>query len=113
MALGPRTSHSTDDRRFVYNQRFESGIPTLRAEVAELADAQASGACGRKVVEVQILSSAYHLDRRGPLHPAWLTPLRSLFVARSAPSHSVSKSEGCPAEAEVAAKADVIARIHH
>ena len=29
-----------------------------RAEVAELADAQASGACGRKVVEVQILSSA-------------------------------------------------------
>jgi len=53
------------------------------------------------------------LDRRGPLHPAWLTPLRSLFVARSAPSHSVSKSEGCPAEAEVAAKADVIARIHH
>ena len=30
----------------------------LRAEVAELADAQASGACGRKVVEVQILSSA-------------------------------------------------------
>jgi hypothetical protein len=31
-----------------------------RAEVAELADAQASGACGRKVVEVQILSSADH-----------------------------------------------------
>jgi hypothetical protein len=30
----------------------------FRAEVAELADAQASGACGRKVVEVQILSSA-------------------------------------------------------
>jgi hypothetical protein len=28
--------------------------------VAELADAQASGACGRKVVEVQILSSADH-----------------------------------------------------
>src|SRR3990172_5065887 len=32
--------------------------PPLRAEVAELADAQASGACGRKVVEGQILSSA-------------------------------------------------------
>ena len=31
---------------------------TLRAEVAELADAQASGACSRKRVEVQILSSA-------------------------------------------------------
>jgi hypothetical protein len=28
------------------------------AEVAELADAQASGACGRKVVEVRVLSSA-------------------------------------------------------
>src|SRR5262252_820518 len=35
-----------------------SRCPPLRAEVAELADAQASGACGRKVVEVQILSSA-------------------------------------------------------
>jgi hypothetical protein len=36
------------------------------AEVAELADAQASGACGRKVVEVQILSSApaFALDPR-------------------------------------------------
>ncbi len=33
-------------------------LDPLRAEVAELADAQASGACGRKVVEVQILSSA-------------------------------------------------------
>ena len=30
----------------------------LRAEVAELADAQASGACGSKIVKVQILSSA-------------------------------------------------------
>jgi PEP-CTERM motif len=37
-----------------------SDSPTLAlcAEVAELADAQASGACGRKVVKVQILSSA-------------------------------------------------------
>jgi hypothetical protein len=33
-------------------------VTPLRAEVAELADAQASGACGRKVVKVQILSSA-------------------------------------------------------
>src|SRR5438552_2164084 len=57
----------------------------LRAEVAELADAQASGACGRKVVEVQILSSAPILNRRGPLHPAWLTPFRSHFAARSTP----------------------------
>src|SRR5262249_47559297 len=35
-----------------------SAAPHLDAEVAELADAQASGACGRKVVEVQVLSSA-------------------------------------------------------
>jgi hypothetical protein len=25
------------------------------------------------------------LDRRGPLHPGWLTPLREPFAARSAP----------------------------
>ena len=49
---------STESCAFVYNERFELDGPTLRAEVAELADAQASGACGRKVVEVQILSSA-------------------------------------------------------
>jgi hypothetical protein len=42
----------------VYNEKFQSDVLTLRAEVAELADAQASGACGRKVVKVQILSSA-------------------------------------------------------
>jgi hypothetical protein len=60
-------------------------IGPLRAEVAELADAQASGACGRKVVEVQILSSAPLFEWRGPLHPAKLTPLRSPFAARSAP----------------------------
>ena len=28
---------------------------------------------------------ATKLDRRGPLHPAWLTSLRSLFAARSVP----------------------------
>src|SRR4030095_16783698 len=38
--------------------KFRRSSSSLRAEVAELADAQASGACGRKVVEVQILSSA-------------------------------------------------------
>jgi len=30
------------------------------------------------------LPGALLLDRRGPLHPAWLTPLRSHFAARSA-----------------------------
>ena len=45
---------------------------SLRAEVAELADALASGASGRKVVEVQILSSAP--DRKAPF-------LRGFFIA--------------------------------
>ena len=36
----------------------------LRAEVAELADAQASGACGRKAVEVRALSSAPIIQAR-------------------------------------------------
>ena len=49
---------STGDAWFVYNRRFRIDVHPLRAEVAELADAQASGACYRKVVEVQILSSA-------------------------------------------------------
>ena len=49
--------------RLVYNERFRLDVSTLRAEVAELADAQASGACGRKVVKVQILSSAYQIER--------------------------------------------------
>ena len=45
-------------RRVGYTWKFRRSSSSLRAEVAELADAQASGACGRKVVEVQILSSA-------------------------------------------------------
>jgi hypothetical protein len=45
-------------RHLLYTWKFQIGPAHLRAEVAELADAQASGACGRKVVEVQILSSA-------------------------------------------------------
>ena len=42
----------------LYFQVPASRCSSLRAEVAELADAQASGACSRKRVEVQILSSA-------------------------------------------------------
>ena len=42
----------------LYNFVFKPVKAPLRAEVAELADALASGASGRKVVEVQILSSA-------------------------------------------------------
>ena len=53
----------------------------FRAEVAELADAQASGACGRKVVEVQILSSAYLINSTRcrdvcPSIPRRVTPVR-------------------------------------
>jgi hypothetical protein len=43
---------------------------SLRAEVAELADALASGASGRKVVEVQILSSA-PCSRKPRVHGAF------------------------------------------
>ena len=35
------------------------------ADVAELADAQASGACGLRLVEVRLLSSALKLPYRG------------------------------------------------
>ena len=35
----------------------------IGAEVAELADAQDLGSCGRKAVEVQLLSSAIPLNR--------------------------------------------------
>ena len=41
---------------WLYNQAFTG------AEVAELADAQDLGSCGRKVVEVQVLSSALIFD---------------------------------------------------
>jgi hypothetical protein len=49
---------STRGAAIRYNSRFRPVVFSLRAEVAELADAQASGACCRKAVEVQILSSA-------------------------------------------------------
>src|SRR3989339_2047103 len=47
-------------RRLLYSKFARRGAPIFCAEVAELADAQASGACSRKGVEVQILSSAPH-----------------------------------------------------
>src|SRR5262249_22111096 len=51
------------------------------AEVAELADAHDSGSCGRKPVEVQVLSSASTKSRgwRHPTFPAW-SRLELLFV---------------------------------
>ena len=47
-----------DRRRLRYTRWFSQSLSLLSAEVAELADAQASGACCRKAVKVQILSSA-------------------------------------------------------
>ncbi len=72
----------------------------LRAEVAELADAQASGACGRKVVEVQILSSAPILNGGDPCTPpsslrsarsSLLAPLRSRSVILVKPIHRCTR----------------------
>jgi hypothetical protein len=40
------------------------------AVVAELADAQASGACGRKAVEVQVLSTALTWQDKTLYRPA-------------------------------------------
>ena len=63
-----------------------SGWQALRAEVAELADAQASGACGRKVVEVQILSSAPFINGGDPCTPP--SSLRSARSSQLAPLRS-------------------------
>jgi hypothetical protein len=49
-------------------------ILATAADVAELADAQASGACPRKGVEVRLLSSAF----------AFLLAVSSLFTSESA-----------------------------
>jgi len=59
---------------------------SIRAEVAELADAQASGACGRKVVEVQILSSAPLRDISEPSSSPVGTPTCWAPIRRLAPS---------------------------
>ena len=56
--LGPRCSMLDSARRLLYNLRFLPYRSDFSAEVAELADAQASGACARKGVKVRVLSSA-------------------------------------------------------
>src|SRR5437868_394412 len=43
--------------------RFDPATLSLRADVAELVDAHGSGPCGRKLVEVQVLSSASGIPR--------------------------------------------------
>ena len=55
----------TATRRCLYNRWFLPSCAALRAEVAELADAQASGACARKGVEVRVLSSAPAVTKAG------------------------------------------------
>jgi hypothetical protein len=65
------------------------GAPASRwcAEVAELADAQASGACGRKVVEVRVLSSAPILTwGLRPQTPCSLTRSTRLLLKSNWPS---------------------------
>ena len=42
--------------------QLEDRMVKHAADVAELADAQASGACGLRLVEVRLLSSAVFLD---------------------------------------------------
>ena len=60
---------------------------TLRAEVAELADALASGASGRKVVKVQILSSA-PLDSAASRPRSWQAATQAEASALSERSES-------------------------
>ena len=59
----------------------------LLADVAESADAQASGACGGNPVEVQLLSSAFFLNLN-----RWLMPC--LLVISSGPAkHDIQPLE--------------------
>ena len=53
--------HSTSSSVWPAADRYDPGH---RADVAELVDAHGSGPCGRKLVEVQVLSSALLMDRR-------------------------------------------------
>jgi hypothetical protein len=64
---------------------------SLRAEVAELADALASGASGRKVVEVQILSSAPMTNRPSKY---WAFRISSYRIA-TAPVSSLRRDGPC------------------
>ena len=79
LALGGR---STGNEDFAYTLESCRRDPPGPAEVAELADAQASGACSRKGVEVRALSSAPLIpiarwtSARFPVH-AWPAQSRS------------------------------------
>ena len=67
----------------------------LFADVAELADAQVSEACGGNIVEVQVLSSAP--NRSGEFAPA----TRFLFATRLPPavfSYQEPKNQPTPGE---------------
>ena len=74
------------DRACIIGGSSQSGF-SLRAEVAELADALASGASGRKVVEVQILSSAPFLNHcnKTRYHTRFHDVLRTYQSAEAAP----------------------------
>ena len=83
-------------RRVRYNLRFQPVVfSSFSAEVAELADALASGASCRKAVEVQILSSA-------PFDSAASRP-RSWQAARRAQANALSErseSKGLECQAQ-------------
>ena len=73
-----------------------SCLALLCAEVAELADAQASGACGRKVVEVRVLSSA-------PFDSVAHIPAPSLMASH----RCVDRGEWCPERARSESKGNL------
>jgi hypothetical protein len=56
--IGLSSSQSRTGRKTTAGPTCYNSISYTRAGVAELADAQDLGSCGRKVVEVQVLSPA-------------------------------------------------------
>ena len=80
--------------------RKRYNVPSARRASGEMADAQDSGSCARKGVEVQVLSRAPKPDRTNPKRPQQFILLRSFCFRHSAgagkprpyfPSHKVLK----------------------
>ncbi len=60
-----------EDSLIHLTKRQKPPILLAVADVAELADAQASGACGLRLVEVRLLSSALKLFCKTANRPFW------------------------------------------
>src|SRR2546427_113817 len=58
MPAGAERSDAEETRYTPFVLGCDPATLSLRADVAELVDAHGSGPCGRKLVEVQVLSSA-------------------------------------------------------